>query len=201
MLNYVKPVVFAALMFCAVSLSTAGTQAPLVKASSFANTSVQTAERVVRLLGSLMSRSNLKFNGEVRLTKKPGFHAEAFFGSPGYIELGEDYANQLSDGELTFVIGHELAHLCSDHQSRLLDAYAKKTSAGLSANQAESVPLSVLHQNLELDADRVGLEWTLRAGFSATDAVGALERAYNGSQQPFATHPALSSRKSALLGR
>jgi hypothetical protein len=59
--------------------------------------------------------------------------------------------------------------------------------------------LFVLHHDLELDADRMGLAWALRAGFSASDAGSALEKAYNGSQKTYSSHPAMHARTSALL--
>lgn len=203
MLKFIKSIVFSVVLAstCAMSAqaSSSPTAFPTVKAASPSASSIQTAERVVKLLGNLLSRAQITFHGELRLTKKQGFHAEAYFGSPGYIELGETYANQLTDGELTFVISHELAHLLSNHQARLVDAYDKKKSAGLSvATQSDPAQLAVLHRDLELDADRIGVAWTLSAGFSAADAASALERAYSGAQQVAGTHPALKVRTSAL---
>ena len=204
MLKLIKSIIFSVVLAstCAMSAQASAslTAFPTVKAASPGAGSIQTAERVVKLLGNLLSRAQIPFQGELRLTKKQGFHAEAFFGSPGYIELGEAYANQLTDGELTFVISHELAHLLSDHQARLIDAYDKKKSAGLSvAAQSDPTQLAVLHRDLELDADRIGAAWTVRAGFSAADAASALERAYSAAQQAAGTHPALKVRTSALL--
>ncbi|MCE2681094.1 MAG: M48 family metalloprotease [Burkholderiales bacterium] len=204
MLKLVKSVVFSFVLASILAISApvwaASNANPTVKAASPSANSIQTAERVVKLLGNLLSRAQIPFHGELRLTQKHGFHAEAFFGSPGYIELGESYANQLTDGELTFVISHELAHLLSDHQARLVDAYDKKKSAGLSvAAQSDLTRLAVLQRDLELDADRIGAVWTIRAGFSAADAASALERAYGAAQQVLGTHPALKVRTSALL--
>jgi len=167
--------------------------APSVRSASRAPGSVETAQRVSKVLGHLLLQANITFNGQIRLINQPGFNAAAIFTPPGYIQIDESYANSLSDGELTFVVSHELAHLLGDHHQRLQRFHAKKTPEYPVADEIR------LHHELELDADRIGVNWTLRAGFSAQDAATALERAYSGAQQAFNTHPAAKDRTSALF--
>ena len=177
--------------------------APTVKASSAATASVNTAQRVANLLGNLLTKAEISFNGAIRLTQKKDFLAEASFGSPGHVTLGESYANSLTDGELTFVLSHELAHLMSNHGERLKSFYGKQQTVGLSEGPQGGKPdaqaVAALHHELEMDADRIGVQWTVRAGYPATDAATALERAYGGSQAVTGTHPTVAVRTTALL--
>ena len=177
-------------VFGSASLAVAS---PAVRAASSTERSVETAQRVSRVLSHLLDQAKITFNGQIRLIDQPGFNAAAVFTTPGFIQIDESYANGLSDGELTFVVSHELAHLLGDHHQRLQHFHAKKTPEYRVADEAR------LHHELELDADRIGVNWTLRAGFSALDAATALERAYGGAQQAFNTHPAAKDRTSALF--
>ncbi|MCE2681095.1 MAG: M48 family metalloprotease [Burkholderiales bacterium] len=200
----INKIVLAVAMVAALAGPALVAAAPSVKAASSAASSVNTAQRVADLLGNLLTKAEIAFNGSIRLTKKTGFLAEATFGAPGHVTLGESYANQLTDGELTFVLSHELAHLMSNHSARLKAFYNKQKSVGLTDGESDTnknnpEDVSALHHELEMDADRIGVEWTLRAGYSASDAATALERAYGGSQQVTGTHPTVQVRTSALL--
>lgn len=183
-------VLVAAVLFS--SFFTPVADAAVVRASSNAAAQVRVAERVAGILQNLLQSNQLKFDGEVRLVTKSGFHAEAFFGKPGYIELGEAYSRSLSDGELAFVLAHELVHLLTDHAERVKHFYANRVSAGLASPED-------LHHALEAEADRIGLEWARKAGAQPEQAVSALQRAYGGASGSFSTHPALDSRAAALL--
>jgi Zn-dependent protease with chaperone function len=193
MLRSFKQLVLIALTAAALA-APAISWAAVVRFAAHTEPSKQVAARVADVLEHLLQKNNMDFHGEIRLTQKTGFLAEAFFGSPGHVLLGESYAAALNDGELAFVLAHELAHLMSDHKARLATFYAKRDSANLADP-------SSLHHELEMDADRQGLQWAMKAGYAAKDAATALERAYKGAEQAFATHPAVAARTSALLAR
>lgn len=170
----------------------AASEAAVVRASSAAPAKVELAKRVAAVLENLLNSNAISFDGEIRLVTDSAFHAEAFFGKPGYVKLGERYAQSLTDGELTFVLAHELVHLMTDHGDRIRQFYANEVSAGL-ANPAD------IHHVLEAEADRMGLQWAVRAGASPQQAVAALKRAYGEASGSFSTHPALNTRAAALL--
>ncbi len=184
---------FLATLFLIVGSTSIAMASPSVMAASSAGSSVETAQRVSKVLSHLLLQANITFKGQIRLVNQPGFNAAAVFTAPACIQIDESYADGLSDGELTFVLSHELAHLLGDHSQRLQRFHAKKTPEYSDVDEIR------LHHELELDADRTGVNWTLRAGFSASDAATALERAYNGAQQAFNTHPAAKDRASALF--
>ena len=200
----INKIVLAVAVATALASPVSVAAAPTVKAASAASSSVSTAQRVANLLGNLLTRAEINFNGAIRLTKKDGFLAEATFGAPGHVTLGESYANSLSDGELTFVLSHELAHLMGNHSARLKAFYNKQKSVGLAeveptGDKNNPDDVAALHHELEMDADRIGVQWTVRAGYSANDAAAALERAYGGMQRVTGTHPTVQVRTSALL--
>lgn len=188
-LSWVSTLVLTVLLSLSVS---APSEATTVRASSSAPAKVLQAERIAAILQHLLQVNALQFSGEVRLVSKSGYHAEAFFGAPGYIQLGESYAQSLTDGELTFVLAHELAHLLTNHAERVRMFYANPTMAGF-ANPAD------LHHTLEADADQSGMQWALKAGARPEQAVSALKRAYSGLSSSYTTHPGLDKRSSALL--
>ena len=178
-----------------MSLGAAGLQsaeAAVVRASSAAPTKVDIAKLVAAVLQKLLNANAIQFDGEIRLVTDSGFHAEAFFGKPGFVKLGENYAQSLTDSELTFVLAHELVHLMTDHGDRIRQFYANEVSAGL-ANPAD------IHHALEAEADRIGLQWAFKAGANAEHAVAALKRAYGSPSASFTTHPALNTRAAALM--
>lgn len=180
-----------AALLIALSLPLAA-EAAVVRASSAAPAKVELARRVASVLEKLLNTNAIQFDGEIRLVTDSGFHAEAFFGKPGFVKLGENYAQSLSDGELTFVLAHELVHLLTDHGDRIRQFYANEVSAGI-VNAAD------IHHLLEAEADRMGMQWATRAGASPEQAVSALKRAYGSSSATFTTHPALNTRAAALL--
>jgi Zn-dependent protease with chaperone function len=191
--------------FFLMTLSVCAAAAPSVKASSNQSASVKTAQRLARVLDHLLVQSNLNFQGHVQVIKTRGFSAAVVFGEPGHIQIGEAYANSLTDGELTFALSHELAHLFSDHQSRLKSFYAQDKPASTQTNQAQeyqpdqNIDATRLHHELELDADVMAMKWVARAGYTAADASRALERAYNGLENAFATHPVVKVRTALLM--
>ncbi len=186
---------FLAAVVVAMSLGFTASQsaeAAVVRASSAAPAKVDIAKRVAAVLEKLLNANAIQFDGEIRLVTDIGFHAEAFFGKPGFVKLGENYAQSLTDSELTFVLAHELVHLMTVHGDRIRQFYANEVSAGLASP-------SDIHHVLEAEADRMGLQWAAKAGSNAQHAVAALKRAYGSSSASFTTHPALNTRAAALL--
>ncbi|MEQ1566529.1 MAG: M48 family metalloprotease [Myxococcota bacterium] len=76
-----------------------------------------------------------------------------------WIYVARSFAERLTDAELAFVLGHEMAHHDLGHLSLMYAA------AGWLGNA----------QQIELAADRLGLELAVRAGFDRRAALQALD--------------------------
>lgn len=75
------------------------------------------------------------------------------------IQLGQDFAAQLSDGELAFVIAHELAHTIGRHRAQLSALEASKSPVARHQRAA-------LARQFEDEADLVALDLMANAGWN-----------------------------------
>lgn len=119
----------------------------------------------------------------------------------------------LTDDELSAVIGHEIAHALREHsRERVSRAYAQQLAlAGVAAvagvggstldlaNQVATVTFQLPHsREQEAEADRIGLELMARAGYDPRAAVNVwqkMAKASEGGPPEFlSTHPSGSSR-------
>ncbi len=125
-------------------------------------------------------------------------------------------AEKLKDeAELAFIMGHEIGHVTARHQneqiSRKLGASILIAGVAIAAGQSDNqtvqraVPVIVggagglyllrFGRNQELEADRLGMRYMVRAGYNpraARDAMGVLKDLASGSQRPpemLSTHP------------
>lgn len=79
------------------------------------------------------------------------------------IQLGQDFVAQLSDGELAFVIAHELAHTISQHRTRLSVLESDKSMLAKRQRQ-------MLARQSEDDADLLALDLLAHAGWDPATA-------------------------------
>lgn len=119
----------------------------------------------------------------------------------------------LTDDELSAVIGHEIAHALREHsRERISRAYAQQLAlAGVAAvagvggntldlaNQVATVTFQLPHsREQEAEADRIGLELMARAGYNPQAAVSVWKKmatASSGAPPEFlSTHPSGTSR-------
>lgn len=106
-----------------------------------------------------------------------------------FIVLTSGLINRLDvEAEMAFILAHELAHYLLGHTSLV-----GRADTDFSAT-ADVLP------ELEKDADRLGLELVIAAGYDPRLARVAIAKAYQGSNMltPSASHPSFVSRISEL---
>lgn len=128
-----------------------------------------------------------------------------------------DYMN--NDGELIFVVGHEIGHVaCGHSQQRFKLAYSARATRELASMSnygdlissgagdfLEAVINAQFSQANEREADDYGLATVQRAGYNPMEAVSALEKLvylsgnnYNIVARIISTHPAPGDRARRL---
>lgn len=149
----------------------------------------QRVQRIGQSLAAHSGRNDVRYFFKV--ANMEPFNALAFPG--GYIYTTKGLMRALTDEELAFVLGHEIAHVARRHSVNQLEK-ATYTQVGLAAvlaalgngrvqqNQAtlarlaSAVAGSQWSQNDERDADEVGLQIMARAGYDPVYAVSALDK-------------------------
>ncbi|HZE96247.1 MAG TPA: M48 family metalloprotease [Planctomycetota bacterium] len=119
----------------------------------------------------------------------------------GHVFVNQGLAARLSDdAHLAFVLGHELAHICLRHSAGLLQAHAFLRSLGKEGADLQSL-LGAFRREEELEADRYGLLYAVRAGFPLDRALGFFDGGISGEPDAAAaasSHPPADERKRAL---
>ncbi|MEW5911064.1 MAG: M48 family metallopeptidase [Thermodesulfobacteriota bacterium] len=163
----------------------------------------QYAKRLRSLVGDLHEQDGYTFNYKVYLCDE----VNAFAMADGSIRIFSGLMDMLDDGELRFVIGHEMGHIVKQHTAKQLRlAYAASAlrkglaaQEGVVADIARS-QLGGLVQRLmaaqfsqleEKVADDYGLSFLKTQGYAPEDAVSALNKlASLGSGHSFlSSHP------------
>jgi len=121
---------------------------------------------------------------------------------------------QLTDAEIAIILGHEIAHALREHsREQMSQAMAAQAGIGVGAalfglGEGVSNAAGAGYQALvatrfsradEIEADRIGLELTARAGYDPRAGVTLWQKMINASQggrppEFLSTHPAESSR-------
>ncbi|MBI4765724.1 MAG: M48 family metallopeptidase [Deltaproteobacteria bacterium] len=144
--------------------------------------------RLRRIVGKPGKEGNLNFNYGVYLSPT----VNAFAMANGTIRLHSGLMDRLNDGELRFVIGHEMGHIVKNHiRKKIRLAYAasavrkgvasQKNLAGevarsLLGDLAESLMNAQFSQLEEKEADDYGLVFLKREKNNPQNAVSALEK-------------------------
>jgi len=146
------------------------------------------AKRLNGLVTQQFQEGNLKFNYAVYLSPE----VNAFAMADGSIRIYSGLMDMLNDGELRFVIGHEMGHVVKNHMKKKIQlAYAasavrkgvasQNSSAGEVARSAvgglaETLMNAQFSQLEEKEADDYGLVFLKREKYSTPDAVSALRK-------------------------
>lgn len=123
--------------------------------------------------------------------------AVAFLG--GTVAVTEALARAFDDDELAFSVAHEMAHVDLRHTvDRTVMEDVVREAAGGSTARAESA-LSIEDRRLEMEADRFGALYAVRAGYSLSAATRALRKLQDqGGPEADARHPEYGERTQAL---
>ena len=170
------------------------------------------AVRLRRVVGEHIKEGNLTFNYGVYLSPV----VNAFAMANGTIRFYSGLMDMLNDGELRFVIGHEMGHIMKNHiRKKIRLAYAtsavrkgiasQKNIAGDVArsqigNLTESIMNAQFSQLEEKEADDYGFAYLKREKCNPQDAVSALKKiAMLGRDHSFlSSHPDPGKRAGRL---
>ncbi|RJX35416.1 MAG: peptidase M48 [Desulfurivibrio sp.] len=170
------------------------------------------ARRLQKLVGDHQQDGALRFNYGVYLADE----VNAFAMADGTIRLYSGLMDLLDDGELQFVIGHEMGHVAGKHiRKKIQLAYAasavRKGIASLNSPVgelarsqlgafSELLMAAQFSQLEEKEADDYGLAFLKKHGYQATAAVSALRKlAALGNDHSFlSSHPAPDQRAERL---
>ena len=158
------------------------------KQHAVAPTNNKYAKRLNGLVTQQFQEGNLKFNYAVYISPE----VNAFAMADGTIRIYSGLMDMLEDGELRFVIGHEMGHVVKNHIKKKIQlsyassAVRKAVSSQNSAvgelarsavgSLAESLMNAQFSQLEEKEADDYGLGFLKREKYSTPDAVSALRK-------------------------
>jgi metalloprotease len=168
--------------------------------------------RLRRIAGKPGGAEKQSFNYGVYLSPE----VNAFALADGTIRFSSGLMDRLDDGELRFVLGHEIGHLEKNHiRKKIRLAYAasavrkgiasQKTAAGdmahsLIGNLVEVLTNAQFSQLEEKEADDYGLAYLSREAYNCQDAVTALKKlaSLGGPRSFLSSHPDPEKRAARL---
>ncbi len=161
------------------------------------------AVRLQRLVGNYLQDNSIKFNYAVYLSPE----VNAFAMADGTIRIYSGLMDMLTDGELRFVVGHEMGHIAKNHiRKKIQLGYAASAVRKGIASQtgvvgdvarsavgdfAQTLMGAQFSQLEEKEADDYGLGFLKRESFEPRDAVGALRKiaTLGGNHSFLSSHP------------
>jgi len=170
------------------------------------------AKRLRRLVGDHIQEGGYNFNYKVYLSPE----VNAFAMADGTIRIHSKLMDMMDDGELRFVIGHEMGHVVKKHiRKKIMMAYAGSAlRKGIASqeNLAGDISRSALggfvetllnaqfSQQEEREADDYGLTFLKNKGYDTMSAISALRKlATLGNNHTFlSSHPAPGNRADRL---
>ncbi len=202
-----------------ITLSEEVVQRMAVRSSAYADSKKRIAppgsryaRRLRRLVGDHQREGGLDFNYKVYLAQE----VNAFAMADGTIRIYSGLMDMLTDGELRFVIGHEMGHVALKHiHKKLQMAYASSairkavaatdsTAGEIARSQlggfVQKLTGAQFSQLEEKEADDYGLRFMKKKGYDPQAAVSALQKlATLGKGHSFlSSHPAPAKRAERL---
>lgn len=170
------------------------------------------SQRLHRLVAKYVKIEEKPFNFKVYITDD----VNAFAMADGTVRIYSGLMDLMDDGELLFVIGHEMGHVIMEHSRRkVVVAYASSALRKGLASQENEIGLlarSVIgafaqqlinaqySQREEKHADNYGAEFLMRHGYGVDPAVSALKKiaALGGQATLLSSHPDPENRAHRL---
>jgi len=174
------------------------------------------AKNIVNRLLTKSARTDLDY--QVKVLNKSEVNAYALPGGHIYVNEGMLRLPGVSDNEIAYVLGHELAHTNKGHGVRqmknsiltgtLLKVIAKDAKVKLYGEMAQQLFLSGRSRKDELEADAAGFDYAASAGYDPAGGLAFMRRLETLStgrkdlfQQFFATHPPSHDRAEILKSK
>lgn len=172
-------------------------------------------KRLHRLVGDHLEEDGHVFNYKVYLSPQ----VNAFAMADGTIRVNSALMDMLTNGELRFVIGHEMGHVVNKHIKKKMmmsyggsalrkaiasqDNLAGEISRSILGSFAETLVNAQFSQQEERESDDYGLEFLIREEYDSQAAVSALRKlATLGAGHSFlSSHPAPDRRAQRLENR
>lgn len=173
------------------------------KKNRIAPTKSKYTVRLQKLVGSYLQEGSIRYNYAVYLSPE----VNAFAMADGTIRVYSGLMDMLTDGELRFVIGHEMGHIAKNHIGKKIQiSYASSalrkglaSQTGMVGDVARSA-VGAFAQDLmnaqfsqleEKEADDYGLMFLKRESLEPRDSVSALRKIANlGTNHSFlSSHP------------
>ena len=173
---------------------------------------IEYAKRLRNLVGNHYQTEGYEFNYKVYLSPK----VNAFAMADGTIRIYSGLMDMMNDGEMIFVIGHEMGHVVKKHiKKKIMFAYAasavrkgiasQRNQAGEIANSNLGGFIATLlnaqySQQEEREADDYGIGFLKNGGHDVKYAVSALKKLSTlGNKHSFlSSHPAPEERANRL---
>lgn len=182
------------------------------KRHTLASAESRYSKRLDELVSQNLQEDNVRFNYAVYISSE----VNAFAMADGTIRIYSGLMDMLDDGELRFVIGHEMGHVLKNHiRKKIQLAYAASAVRKGIASQnstvgdlarsrfggiAESLLNAQFSQLEEKEADDYGLAFLIQARFEPQDAVSALKKIakLGKAHSFFSSHPDPDKRAERL---
>jgi putative metalloprotease len=170
------------------------------------------AKRLEKLTGGHRMIGGHEFDFKVYLSPT----VNAFAMADGTIRIYSGLMDMMTDGELVFVIGHEIGHVVENHiKEKLRLAYAGSAVSKAIASQqnevgdiarsavgalTESLVNAQFSQQEEREADDFGVRFLKQKGYDLQPAISALMKlaALGGNHSFLSSHPAPAKRAKRL---
>ena len=203
----------------AVTLSDSEVRQLAKRAADFSDSSNRVAppdnpygQRLYRLVGDHLEEEGRTFNYKVYLSPQ----VNAFAMADGTIRINSALMDMTNDGELRFIIGHEMGHVVNNHiKKKLMMAYGSSALRKAIASQdnlagdisrsilgsfTETVVNAQFSQQEEREADDYGLGFLIGNEYDQQAAISVLRKlATLGADHSFlSSHPAPDTRADRL---
>lgn len=145
----------------------------------------QALHRRLRRVGGRVARVSDRPDHLYRFLVLEGEEPQAFSAPCGIIWASEGLLRTVDDAELAFAMGHEIAHTILRHHVRQLQIASLLEPAGGVPRSLLELTHSTLQLESEMEADRFGALYAMRADYrfsAALDLLGRLEGFIGGAQ-------------------